>query len=48
MTGAGNYELLLEGRVVVFLFYVAILIKQELVGEEEHPQSSRLGSPVRL
>lgn len=36
--GAGNYELLLGERVVVFLFFfhVAIIIKTEMAGEEEH------------
>lgn len=33
MIGAGNYEHLLGGRVVVFLLRVATLIKKEMAGK---------------
>ena len=35
MTGAGNYERLLGGRVVVFLLRVATLIKKEMAEKDE-------------
>ena len=42
VTGAGNYELLHGGRVVVFLLCVAILIKKEMAEEDERWWSSSL------